>query len=142
MGLPFMPEENFITISKRDVIRGMHFQYGCSAQEKIVSCMSGEILDVVVDVRKDSPFYNKPYSITLGENEPYGLFIGKGYAHGFLSITEGSCVNYLVSKQHNPSFDSGVLWSSINFDWPVASPIISPRDTALPMIGKCKCIFS
>jgi dTDP-4-dehydrorhamnose 3,5-epimerase len=141
-GISFEASESFITISRRNVLRGMHFQAGPSAHDKIVSCISGEILDVTADARQGSPSFNKPYSIKLDSRDCYGLFIGKGYAHGFLTVSEKSVVSYLVSKIHDPIHDSGVHWSSIDFDWPIQSPIVSLRDARLPPISNCKCEFS
>ena len=139
---PFTPMEQFISISSKDVIRGMHFQVENSAQQKLVTCPVGKVLDVIVDVRIESPYFNKPISFELGEKEPLAILIGKGYAHGFLSLTDNSFMQYLTSTVHSPAHDKGVLWSSIDFNWPTDSPKISNRDSNHPAIGREICIFS
>jgi dTDP-4-dehydrorhamnose 3,5-epimerase len=131
-------EESFYTVSHADVLRGMHFQSGASAHSKIVRCSKGSALDVVVDVRQDSPFFNKPVSIILSEDKDQSILIGKGYAHGFLSLSEFTVMEYFTSSIHDPINDNGVLWSSIDFDWPIENPIVSQRDQLHPLLGRDK----
>lgn len=135
LGLPFEPVESFMTRSKAGVIRGMHFQINEAAHDKLVCCLKGRVLDVIVDIRPESPQFNKPVALELSEGDNVALLIGKGYAHGFLSIDEDSWMMYATNTVHNPSLDRGVLWSSINFDWPIDAPIISERDCSHPVIG-------
>lgn len=135
LGLEFNPAEIFISNSKKDVVRGMHYQDGCSAHEKLIYCSQGSVLDVVVDVRAQSPFFNKPITIKLDSNDDYAIYIGKGYAHGFLSYSDNTSIIYCTSTIHNPALDKGVLWSSIDFEWPIASPILSERDKEHPTIN-------
>ena len=142
IGLKFNPKEHFFTTSKKNVLRGMHIQVGNSSHEKLIYCSFGSFLDVVVDVRKDSEHFNKPFSIELSEQSPKLIFIGKGYAHGFLSKTKISSIHYLTSTIHNPTEDKGVLWNSIDFNWKIKSPILSKRDLKHPSINEIKCEFS
>lgn len=136
--LCFTPAETFLTRSKSSVIRGMHYQADAAAHEKLVSCVKGRVLDVVVDIQPKSQHFNKPYSINLSEKSNTMLFIGKGYAHGFLSIDDDSWMMYFTSTVHCPSLDKGVLWSSIDFQWPVNSPLVSDRDSNHIPIGMLK----
>ena len=138
LGVPFEPVESFMTRSKAGVIRGMHFQVDEAAHDKLVSCPKGRVLDVVVDVRPESPQFNKPIALELSEEDSAVLLIGKGYAHGFLSIDDDSWMMYATTTVHNPSLDRGVLWSSIDFEWPVDTPIVSDRDQRHPAIGEQK----
>jgi dTDP-4-dehydrorhamnose 3,5-epimerase len=140
-GLEFIPTEQFLTKSSANVLRGMHFQVGEHAHLKLVSCPIGRILDVVVDVRVDSPQFNQPIAIELGAANSHALLIGKGYAHGFLTLTNNSWVHYLTTAVHSPVNDKGVLWSSIAFDWPAAAPLVSDRDASHPSIGTEPCVF-
>lgn len=133
-GIVFTPAESFLTRSNSNVIRGMHFQIDYAAHSKLVSCPKGRVLDVVVDVRPESMFFNKPFTIELNEDSSKMLFIGIGYAHGFLSLHHDSWMLYYTSTVHNPSLDRGVLWSSIDLEWPVDSPILSDRDRSHPSI--------
>ncbi len=134
LGINFEPKEYFYSVSKKNVIRGMHFQIENASHEKLVYCSYGNLLDVVVDVRKESKNFNKPISIELNDNKSKLIFIGKGYAHGFLTKSEISTMHYFTSTVHNPNYDKGVLWNSINFDWPVKNPILSKRDMRHPLI--------
>lgn len=133
-GIEFHPAESFVTQSHAGVLRGMHFQVGRAAHKKLVTCLRGSILDVVVDVRQDSSNYNKPFSIYLSEEDNVSLLIGKGYAHGFLSLTDDSFVSYTTTTPHSPLNDMGILWNSIDFDWPTRNPTVSRRDEHLPPI--------
>jgi len=136
-GIDFKPAESFLTRSKANVLRGMHFQVGAAAHEKLVSCIKGKVLDVVVDVRPESPHFNKPISIELSETGHTVLLIGKGYAHGFLTIEDDSWMLYSTTTVHCPSLDRGVRWDSIAFDWPISQPLISDRDGCHPHISSC-----
>jgi dTDP-4-dehydrorhamnose 3,5-epimerase len=133
-GIPFSPAESFLTRSNAGVLRGMHFQVGQAAHDKLVACIKGSVLDVVVDVRPDSPHFNQPLAVELSEVSNKALLIRKGYAHGFLSLTDDSWMLYSTSTVHCPSLDRGVLWSSIAFDWPCAQPLLSERDGRHPSI--------
>ena len=141
LDIKFTPREQFSTISSKNVLRGMHFQVQESSHNKLITCTSGSILDVIVDVRLSSPNYNKPFSIEMSSERNLLVFIGKGYAHGFLSLENNTLVSYTTDKEYNPSLDSGVHWSSIDFHWPLENPLVSKRDQMHPNIGERKCEF-
>lgn len=141
IGIKFNPKEYFFSSSKLNVIRGMHFQNGEFAHDKLVFCSYGKILDVIVDVRINSKYFNKPYSIELEGDPLKAIYISKGYAHGFLSLSNPSIVHYFTNKEYNPEADKGVLWDSINFRWPIAKPLISERDEKHLNIDDIKCEF-
>jgi dTDP-4-dehydrorhamnose 3,5-epimerase len=134
--------ETFYTVSSKNVIRGMHFQGGNAAHTKIVYCSCGSALDVIVDVRRDSRWFNKPVSIELHGEDEKAIVIGKGYAHGFLSLENRTIMNYITTTVHDPHQDYGVHWSSIAFDWPACKPIVSQRDCSHGPITEVKCEFS
>jgi dTDP-4-dehydrorhamnose 3,5-epimerase len=133
-GIAFTPAESFLTRSNAGVLRGMHFQVGQAAHDKLVACIKGSVLDVVVDVRPESPHFNQPLAVELSDASNKALLIRKGYAHGFLSLTDDSWMLYSTSTVHCPSLDRGVLWSSIAFDWPCIHPLLSERDKHHPSI--------
>ena len=133
-GIAFRPAESFLTRSNAGVLRGMHFQVGEAEHDKLVTCIKGRVLDVVVDVRTDSPHFNKPFAIELTDTSNAALLIGKGYAHGFFTLDEDSWMLYFTTTVHSPSLDRGVLWSSIAFDWPICDPKLSERDAGHPGI--------
>jgi dTDP-4-dehydrorhamnose 3,5-epimerase len=124
--------EHFFSQSNRNVIRGMHFQMPPSAQDKVVFCVAGEVLDVVVDMRTDSPTYGQNCSFRLTSEDWTALYIPVGFAHGFAATSDSAVMAYLVSTEYNQPTDAGIRWDSIGFDWPVSDPIMSDRDKDLP----------
>ena len=141
ISIDFAPEEHFYSISKKNVLRGMHFQIEKASHCKLISCISGQILDVIVDVRKSSKYFNKPLSFELKGESGLALFIPKGFAHGFLSISQISIVQYMVSRSYEPKLDKGIKWNSIDFEWPCKNPLISSRDSEHPNIDDQNFIF-
>ena len=139
--LNFIAEESFTTISKKNVLRGMHCQTGIASHKKLITCLKGAILDVIVDIRVNSTQFNKPFSIELNDKSQQSIYIGIGYAHGFLSLEDNTIIQYITSKSYKDELDNGVNWKSIDFDWPVKNPIISKRDFCLPDIKDQKFEF-
>ncbi len=123
--------EEYYSHSKKDVIRGMHFQAPPSDHVKMVYCVQGEVLDVVLDLRNNSPTFGMTDSIYLSAKKGNYLYIPKGLAHGFLVTSETATLVYKVSTIYDPNNDSGILWNSFGFDWPIHNPIISSRDSNL-----------
>lgn len=134
-GLTVDFKESFYSVSKKDVLRGMHFQLPPHDHAKLVYVTSGEIVDVVVNIDKDSAEFGKYYSTKLSANNAKSLYIGNKYAHGFLTLSNQATVVYMTSVVHSPKYDTGVLWSSFNFDWKIKSPLLSERDIELPSLG-------
>ncbi len=127
-GAGFQPREEFFSTSKKNVVRGMHFQLPPAAHHKLVYCPVGRVLDVVVDLRRASKTYGRYVTRELsGENHEM-FFIPIGCAHGFLSLADDTIMVYQASTVHSPAHDSGILWNSFGFDWPVKDPILSDRD--------------
>lgn len=127
-GLNFDFKESFYSVSYKDVIRGMHFQLPPMDHEKLVYVVSGEILDVVVDIRKESITYGQHIAIELNEKNRKGLYIGKGYAHGFLTRSEIAIVCYMTTSVYSKHHDTGIKWNSFGCNWGTSNPIISERD--------------
>jgi dTDP-4-dehydrorhamnose 3,5-epimerase len=134
-------KEFYYSISKKDVIRGMHFQLPPFEHAKLVYVSKGRIKDVVVDIRKQSPTYGTYFSIELDERSAKYLYISKGFAHGFLSLEDGSIVNYAQTSCYFKECDSGILYNSIGFDWDVKNPIISDRDMTFEKLIDFKSLF-
>ncbi len=120
--------EQYYSVSKKGVLRGMHFQRPPHAHSKLVYCTSGTILDVVVDLRTDSPTYGDHVSIEISSGAGNILYVPKGLAHGFYALNDATVV-YNVSSVYSPENDDGILWSSIGMNWPVSPPNLSERDT-------------
>jgi dTDP-4-dehydrorhamnose 3,5-epimerase len=127
-GLETVFRESFFSISKKNVIRGMHFQLPPDDHVKLVYCTYGKVLDVVVDIRNNSQTYGKSFSVELTEDNGNILYIPKGFAHGFKTLTDNSVVVYLTTKEYSPENDTGIRWDSFGFNWQVDNPILSERD--------------
>ena len=119
--------------SKRGVLRGLHFQREPYAQAKIVRCVRGEIYDVAVDLRKDSPTFGKYAGVILSENNKYQLYIPGGCAHGFLVLSDAAEVIYKVDNVYAPDYEGGLIWNDadINVEWPIKKPTVSQKDRNL-----------
>jgi dTDP-4-dehydrorhamnose 3,5-epimerase len=130
LGLRSDFNEEYHSISKKNVLRGMHFQTPPHDHAKYVTCLRGEILDVVVDIRMGSSTFGKVASFELSETDATSIYIPPGFAHGFLAKSEDATVLYRVTSVYAPANDTGILWSSLDFKWPVASPTVSDRDAA------------
>jgi dTDP-4-dehydrorhamnose 3,5-epimerase len=135
LGIAFIPKEEFFSISNRNVVRGMHFQIPPYDHAKIVYCLNGSILDVVVDLRKSSATYRQCWASELNDKSRELVFIPRGCAHGFLSREDGTLVVYATSTEYSPEQDKGVRWDSFGFDWQCTKPILSERDTSFPPLG-------
>ena len=133
-GLSFELKEEFYSISNARVIRGMHFQIPPHEPIKIVSCLEGEVLDVLLDLRKNKETYGQSFSCTLKPEKPESLYIPPGIAHGFLSIKENSLTHYILTSAYEVKSDKGILWNSFDFIWPEKDPILSERDLSFPKL--------
>jgi dTDP-4-dehydrorhamnose 3,5-epimerase len=125
--------ESFYSISKKNVLRGLHFQLPPHAYTKLVYCISGEVLDVLVDLRVGSPAYGKPCKLHLSAERANILYIPIGIAHGFYTLSENATMIYQTSCVHEPTSDHGINWQSFPI-WPNAQPITSERDSKHPLL--------
>jgi len=140
-GMTFDFKELFYSTSKRNVIRGMHFQLPPFDHEKLVFVLKGKILDVCVDLRKNSSTYGKYFYINLDEDTPVALYIPKGLAHGFRGLSDENIVFYLTTSVYSKEHDSGIRWNSFGFDWNCKEPIISERDKNFLPLAEFKSPF-
>lgn len=123
--------EIYYSTSQKDVIRGMHFQLPPYEHDKIVHVIQGSVMDVLVDLRKESPYYKEFLEIPLTGNKPKSLYIPKGIAHGFKCLENNTIMLYQVSSGYSPMHDCGISYDSIGYDWGIEEPIISNRDAGL-----------
>jgi dTDP-4-dehydrorhamnose 3,5-epimerase len=121
--------EEYHSVSARGVIRGMHFQTPPHDHAKTVFCVAGEVTDVVLDLRTGSPSFGRHASFVLSATNGVGLYIPSGCAHGFTSRSESATMTYKVTSVHAPAHDAGVAYDSFGFDWQVADPVLSDRDS-------------
>jgi dTDP-4-dehydrorhamnose 3,5-epimerase len=141
LGLNTKWKEEYFSESQKGIIRGMHFQTPPHEHFKLVTCLRGKVLDVICDLRRESETFKKVISFELSALNSRQLYIPKGCAHGFLALDDNSLMFYKVSTVYNPTHDSGILWSSINFEWPRMNYIISDRDSKLQSLETFKSPF-
>lgn len=133
------------SFSRRGTLRGLHYQNPPFAQTKLVRVLEGEINDVVVDLRKDSPTYGKSFSIFLSEKNKKQLLVPQGFAHGFSVISETASVMYKCDQFYNKDSEGGIKFDDpyLNIDWgiDIHSAIVSEKDQVLPFIQECNSLF-
>ena len=122
--------------SIKGVIRGLHYQLKEMAQAKLVRVIKGEIFDVAVDIRKESPYYGRWITVLLSEKNKKMLYIPEGFAHGFCVLSDVAEVLYKTSKFYSPEHERGIRWNDpdLNIPWPVKEPILSTRDSQWPFL--------
>lgn len=134
-------KESYYSISKKDVIRGMHFQKPPFDHEKLVYVNKGSILDVVVDLRKNSNSFGEFVSIDISDKNGVSVYIPRGCAHGFLSLEDNSIVIYNVSTVYSKEHDTGIKYDSFGMEWGIKEPIISNRDLSFESLSAYKDFF-
>lgn len=131
--LPEFVQDNHSYSALRHTLRGMHFQSPPHAQDKLVRCSRGAILDVAVDVRRGSPTFSKYVAVELSAENGSQLFVPKGFLHGFLTLTEHCEVQYKCSNYYAPECDGAVRWDSLGIAWGTDAPVLSEKDAnAMP----------
>lgn len=133
--------EQYYSISHKDVIRGMHFQTPPYACDKLVTVMSGAIIDVVLDIRKNSSTYLKWITVRMEADKPSALYIPAGCAHGFLSLEDHTCMLYNVSNVFNKDCDTGIRWDSFGYEWDIKTPVLSDKDKNLIPLNQFESPF-
>ncbi|NBI28713.1 dTDP-4-dehydrorhamnose 3,5-epimerase [Chengkuizengella marina] len=136
-GLSFnFVQDNHSCSKEAGVIRGLHYQLNPNAQTKLVRVATGAVLDVVVDIRKGSPTFSQWIGVILSEHNKRQLFIPKGFAHGFCTLTTDTNLLYKVDEGYCPENDRGIAWNDpdIGIEWPVSSPILSTKDEKHPLL--------
>jgi dTDP-4-dehydrorhamnose 3,5-epimerase len=125
--------------SSKGVLRGLHFQKPPFVQAKLVRCIEGSVMDVTVDLRKGSKTYGKHFSIVLSGENKKQLFVPRGFAHGFVVLSETATFAYKVDNRYTPKYDAGIRWNDKDLDiqWGVdeSELLISKKDTILPFFS-------
>jgi dTDP-4-dehydrorhamnose 3,5-epimerase len=123
--------------SSQGTLRGLHFQTA-PGQAKLLRCARGEILDVAVDLRRDSPTYGQWEAHVLDDQQHHQLFVPIGFAHGFVVLSETADVCYLVSNLFDPATEKGIAWDDpdVGVDWRVDEPLLSERDKTAPRLAE------
>ena len=122
--------ESYLSISKKGSFRGLHAQTGKYAQDKIIYCAMGKIIDVAVDLRKSSKTFGKYVGLIISAKSDFSFYIPEGFAHGFLCLSKECVVNYKCSQYRDASTEKTINWNDkkINIKWPVKRPMMSEKD--------------
>ena len=120
---------DIMSYSKKNVLRGLHFQ-SKNSQAKIITVTHGKILDVAVDLRKNSKTFGKYFSIIINHNDDFSFYIPKNFAHGFLCLSKTCTINYKCSDYRNSKYEKTLRWDDpiIKIKWPIKKPILSKKD--------------
>lgn len=134
---PIFVQDNH-SFSQKDTIRGMHFQ-SKPGQAKLLRVSHGEIFDVAVDIRPDSPTFGQWEGVILNDQNHYQLFVPIGFAHGFCVLSPDAHVMYKVSSPYDATTEMGFRWNDpiINITWPTINPVVSDRDQKAPLFNEC-----
>ena len=131
--------------SSKGVLRGLHYQTGVYSQAKLVRVLEGEVYDVVVDIRPDSATYGKQYGVILSAENQKQLFVPKGFAHGFLVLSETATFFYKCDEFYNKESEAGIIFNdpSLNIDWqfPASKLIISEKDKVQPLFKNARPVW-
>lgn len=134
-GLPFNFVQDNLSRSRQGVLRGLHYQFP-RAQGKLIWVTRGEIFDVAVDIRTNSPTFGQWIGHTLCGEKPQQVYIPPGFAHGFCVLSAEADFYYKCTDYYDPSSEHGILWNDpkLNIHWPIAEPILSSKDTLYPTL--------
>lgn len=124
--------EQYYSTSDAGIVRGMHFQSPPHEHAKLVYCANGAVLDVLLDLRKNSPSFGSHCTVSLNSETGVVLYIAPGVAHGFAALKAPALMVYNVTSEYAPAHDLGIRWDSFNCNWPIQDPVISARDSSFP----------
>jgi dTDP-4-dehydrorhamnose 3,5-epimerase len=134
-GIDFSPVQTSVSANiHRHTLRGMHYQVSPARERKLVRCLHGRVLDMVIDLREDSPTRLQHWAVTLSSDAGNALFVPAGCAHGFMTLTDGALVEYMMDTPHAPEHARGLRWDdpALGLPWPARPVVISPRDRRWP----------
>ncbi|TDO94085.1 dTDP-4-dehydrorhamnose 3,5-epimerase [Halanaerobium saccharolyticum] len=136
-------QDNHSLSKEKEVLRGLHFQLEPRAQTKLVRCTRGSIYDVAVDLREGSSTYKKWFGVELSAENKKQFLIPKGFAHGFLTLSDNSEVQYKVDEYYAPEYDRSIRFDDpeINVNWEIDNPTLSEKDKNAPLLRDSDCNF-
>ena len=122
---------------RKGTLRGLHFQLPPAAEVKIIRCTRGALFDLIIDLRLDSPTFGKWFGVELSGSNRRMMYVPRGFAHSFLTLTDDTEVLYLVSDSHSPQLERGIRWNDPYFkiSWPIPVIEVSPKDQNWPDFG-------
>jgi dTDP-4-dehydrorhamnose 3,5-epimerase len=140
VGHPLDLAQANLSVSARDVVRGIHFADVPPGQAKYVTCVAGAVLDVVVDLRVGSPTFGRWESVLLDDADRRAVYLAEGLGHGFCAMSEQATVAYLCSSTYRPGHEHGIdpLDDELGIAWPSATPLLSTKDSAAPSLADAR----
>lgn len=131
-------QDNHSSSTVKGTLRGIHFQYGNKSQAKLVRCVRGAVLDVAIDLRKDSSTYKQWYALELSEENQKQFLIPRGFGHGFVTLTDHVEFMYKADNYYAPEADGGIRWNdpTLAINWGIEKPILSEKDTKSPFFDE------
>jgi dTDP-4-dehydrorhamnose 3,5-epimerase len=143
MGIKEYFQQDNVSFSSKGVLRGLHYQMNPKSQGKLVSCLKGEVLDVLVDIRKGSPNFGRWQSYVLTQDNGNLLYVPPGFAHGFLTLSRNAIFMYKCTAEYSASDERGVVWNDpdIGIEWGIKKPVISLKDKDLPKLKNAENNF-
>ncbi|HTJ68682.1 MAG TPA: dTDP-4-dehydrorhamnose 3,5-epimerase [Actinospica sp.] len=138
VGHPLRLAQGNLSVSAKDVVRGIHFADVPPSQAKYVSCVSGTLLDVIVDLRVGSESFGAWEFVQLDDVDRRSVYVSEGLGHGFVALSDDATIHYCVSETYNPTAEHGIhpLDPDLGIDWPTEVPILSPKDEAAPSLAE------
>lgn len=132
--MPFVQDNH--SRSRRGVLRGLHYQKRAHAQGKLIRVVAGEVFDVAVDIRRSSSTFGTWVSVMLSSAKHHMVYVPPGFAHGFCVLSAAAEVHYKTTVEYAPDSERGIVWNdpALGIAWPVAAPVVSPRDASLPLL--------
>lgn len=136
-------QDNHSKSAVKGTLRGIHFQKGDKAQAKLVRCVKGAVLDVAVDLRRNSHTFKQWVGVKLSEENKKQLLIPRGFGHGFVTLTDDVEFLYKADNYYAPEADAGIRWNDpeIGVEWGIENPILSEKDKKNPFLQDCKELF-
>ena len=134
-------QDNHSFSARKGTLRGLHYQSPPRAQDKLVRCSRGAILDVAVDARRGSPTYGHWVSVEISAENGRQILVPKGFLHGFVTLTEDCEVQYKCTDVYSPQHDGAVRWDSVGIDWGKTDPVLSEKDMAAPAFADWQSPF-
>jgi dTDP-4-dehydrorhamnose 3,5-epimerase len=133
---PIIAQANVAFNAKRGTLRGMHFQYPPAAETKYVRCTRGAVLDIIVDLRSESPTYLQHVAVELSADNQRGIYIPERFAHGYITLENNTDTSYMMGEYYTPGVASGLSHSDprLALDWPIPVSVISEKDTQWPLL--------
>jgi dTDP-4-dehydrorhamnose 3,5-epimerase len=135
-------QENY-SISKKGVVRGLHYQLNPTAQGKLIRVVKGAVFDVAVDIRQGSPHFGNWVGVHLSAEKHDMLWVPPGFAHGLCTLENDTEVIYKVTMEYSPQHERGIVWNdpAIGINWPASCPVLSAKDSALPEMKNAEMNF-